>query len=350
MLETLGQYKMLDRVGAGRLGEVYRARDTRLGRTVAIKVLPAELAADPEQREALMRDARAASRLSHPNIAALYEVGEDAGQDFLVFEFVPGATLRTVIAGRPLNPRRAVDLAIQLADALAEAHAQGIVQRDIGPDNVIVTPKGSAKILDFGLAAWAAGAGAGDTLAPRAVAYMSPEQVLGQTVNDRTDIFSLGVMLFEMLTGRLPYAGATTAALSQQIVETPAAAPSSVNRSLPRELDAVVAKALAKNADKRYEAAMLAADLRSIGAMLDARSGAAEPMTVAPVARRRRRVRSATVSALAAVCVLLALLLVWLAVTRGWIGGAWLHALGFSAVSIAAMTRAAAGRCSPRTQ
>jgi serine/threonine protein kinase len=312
MLETLGQYKILDWLGEGRLGEVCRARDTRLGRTVAIKVLPAELAADPERREAFLRDARAASRLSHPNIAALYEIGEEAGHDFLVFEFVSGETLKTVIAGRPLNPRRAVDLAVQLADALAEAHAQGIVQRDIGTDNVIVTPRGSAKILDVGLAAWA----------PGATPYMSPEQLGGgdhNEIDERTDVFSLGVMLFEMLTGRLPWAGATPAAVAQQVVEAPAAAPSSVNRSLPRELDAVVAKALAKDADKRYQAATLAADLRSIGAMLDARSAAAEPMTLAPVARRRHRTRAVAVSALTAVCVLLALLLVWLAVERGWI-------------------------------
>src|SRR5438132_1088459 len=153
MFETLGRYKVLDGIGAGGMGEVYRARDTRLGRTVAIKVLPDRLAADPERRDRLIREARAAAALSHPNIATLYEVGEDQGHVFLVFEFVPGETLKTAIGGRPLNPRHAVELAIQIADALADAHAEGIVHRDIKPDNILVTPKGSTKNLDIGQAA-----------------------------------------------------------------------------------------------------------------------------------------------------------------------------------------------------
>src|SRR5256885_6971555 len=147
MIETFGQYKILARIGAGGMGEVYRARDTRHGRTVAIRVLPADLAGDHERRERLMREARASAALSHPNIAALYEVGEDQGHVFLAFEFVPGEPLSAVIGGRPLNRRRAVDLAVQIADALAEAHGAGIVHRDIKPGNIIVTPKGAAKIL-----------------------------------------------------------------------------------------------------------------------------------------------------------------------------------------------------------
>jgi serine/threonine protein kinase len=154
MFETLGHYKILDRIGAGGLGEVYRARDTRLGRTVAIKVLTADVAGAPDRRARLVRDARAAAVLSHPNIAALYEVGEDQDQLFLVFEYVPGETLKNTIAGRPLNPRRAIDLAVQIADALADAHAAGLVHRDLTSDNIFVTPKGNAKLLDFGLAAW----------------------------------------------------------------------------------------------------------------------------------------------------------------------------------------------------
>src|SRR5262249_3378582 len=150
-------YKILDRIGAGGMGEVYRARDTRLGRTVAIKVLAADVANDPSRRDRFLREARAAAALSHPNIAALYEVGEDHGQLFLAFEFVPGSPLTTIIGGRPLNPRRAVDFAIQIADALADAHAAGIVHRDIKPANVIVTPKDKAKVLDFGLATWTSG-------------------------------------------------------------------------------------------------------------------------------------------------------------------------------------------------
>src|SRR5579862_9465889 len=224
MLETLGHYNVLDRIGAGGMGEVYRARDTRLGRTVAIKLLPAALAEDAERRDRLLKEARAAAALSHPNIAALYEIGEDAGRVFLVFEFVPGRTLDREIEGRPMNPRRALDLAAQIADALADAHAAGIVHRDIEPGNIIVTPKGRAKVLDFGLAKWTTGGAereqAATTLATPAgtamgtVAYMSPEQALGEPVDHRSDIFSLGVVVFEMLTGRRPFEGATPTELA----------------------------------------------------------------------------------------------------------------------------------------
>ena len=157
MVESLGDYKILDRIGAGGMGEVFRARDTRLGRTVAIKVIGPQIADDPGRRERFLEEARAAATLSHPNIAALYEIGEDQGQLFLVFEFVPGESLKTVIGGRPLNPRRAIDLAVQVADALADAQAGGIVHRDIKPASIMVTPKGNAKILDFGLSTWTAG-------------------------------------------------------------------------------------------------------------------------------------------------------------------------------------------------
>ena len=305
MFETLGQYKILDRIGAGGMGEVYRARDTRLGRTVAIKVLAAGVADDQERRARFLLEARATAALSHPNISALYEIGEDQGQLFLVFEFVPGETLKTAIAGRPLNPRRALDLGVQIADALADAHAAGIVHRDIKPDNIIVTPKGNAKILDFGLAKWTAGGAerehavtmmataAGTTLGT--VAYMSPEQALGEDVDQRTDIFSLGIVLFEMLTGKLPFSGATATALALQIVQAPAPMPSSLNRSVPRELDPIVAKALAKSLDQRYEsAATMAAELRSVGAILDVRGTTSEP-SVSKAARlphRRSRDRS----------------------------------------------------------
>jgi non-specific serine/threonine protein kinase len=298
MLETLGQYKILDRIGAGGMGEVYRARDTRLGRTVAIKVLPAGVADDPDRRGRFMQEARATAALSHPNIAALYEIGEDQGHIFLVFEFVPGDTLKTAIAGHPLNVRRAIDLAVQIADALAEAHAEGIVHRDIKPGNIIVTPKGAAKILDFGLATWTAGGvereaaatmlatSAGTTLGT--LAYMSPEQALGEKVDERTDIFSLGIVLFEMLTGRLPFIGSTPTALALQIVQAQPPVPSALNPSLPRELDGVVAKALAKSLELRYEsAATLGAELRSIAAILDVRTETTEAIRVAPAGRGR---------------------------------------------------------------
>ncbi len=285
MFETLGHYKILDWIGAGGMGEVYRARDTRLGRTVAIKVLPAELAGDEARRERLLREARAAASLSHPNIAALYEIGEDQGHLFLVFEFVPGKTLKTEIGGRPINPRRAIEFAIEIADALADAHAEGVIHRDIKPDNIIITPKEHAKILDFGLATWTAGGaereqaatmiatGAGAVLGT--VAYMSPEQALGEQVDQRTDIFSLGIVLFEMITGRLPFSGTTSTALALQIVQAQAPSPSSIVNGLQPEVDAIVVKALAKSIAQRYEsAATFAAELRALAAILDVRSDA----------------------------------------------------------------------------
>jgi serine/threonine protein kinase len=255
MIEALGHYKILDRIGAGGLGDVYRARDTHLGRTVAVKVPGAELQASGDRRESLQRDARVASVLSHPNIAALYEIGEEEGCLFLVFEFVPGEPLKRVIAGRPLNMRRAVDLAAQMADALAEAHAADIVHGGLTPDTVMITPKGNAKILDFGFVQWkksAAPAGESD---------------------HRIDIEALGVLLFEMLTGR-----------------PPSEASPRLGASMPRELDEIVGKALGAYSEGGYEAAATcAAELRSIAAMLDVRAASADPVRVPPPRDRPER-------------------------------------------------------------
>jgi eukaryotic-like serine/threonine-protein kinase len=305
MMEDLGHYRILDRIGAGAIGELYRARDMRLGRTVAIEIVPLDIAANAERRDRFLADAGAAMRLSHQNIAAVYETGEARGHLFIASEFVPGETLTTVLGGRPLNPRRAVDLAIQLADALAEAHADGIVVGALQPDTVAVTPRGNAKILGVGLSAWtrarldgraaamvstaAAAPGraqsreeftaptGGGTL--EALAYLSPEQVLGERVDHRTDIFSLGVLLFQMLTGRLPFAASDSAVQLLQTVQSQAPLPSSINPSAPRDLDPIVRKALAKSIDQRYEAAAtLAAELRAVAAVLETRAATAEPI------------------------------------------------------------------------
>jgi serine/threonine protein kinase len=307
MLEALGHYRILDRIGSGGIGDLYRARDTRLGRTTALRMVARHIADDPGRRGRFLHEAQAAAALSHPNIAALYEIGEDQNQLFLVFEFVPGDVLVHMIGGRALHPRRAVEFAAQIADGLAEAHAHGIVHRDITSGNVIVTPKDKAKILDCGLAAWTRGgaareraSGAHDaTLAiagppPSTLAYMSPEQARGDSIDRRTDIFSLGAVLFEMLTGRPPFTGNTAPALALQIAQARPIAPSTVTRTVPPELDAIVARALAKGVDERYDsAAMLAAELRSAAAILDARTQRSESAGRAPspVAMRRRRSR-----------------------------------------------------------
>src|ERR1700687_1055926 len=300
MLEALGHYKILGRIGIGRMGGLYPGRDTRAGRTVAIRTVAVDIADDPVRRESYLGDARATMALSHPNIAALYDIGDDQGRLFLVSEYVPGDTLKAVIAGRALNPRHALDHGIQLADALAEAHAGGIVHRDIRPNNIIITPKGNAKFLDFGLAAWTgSGAERGQDAAAlasipgtahQAAAYMSPEQVLDEQADHRTDIFSLGVVMFEMLAGKPPFAGATANDLSVQILQAKPRAPSALNGSLPAELDAIVLKMLAKSLDQRDEAAATAAaELRSVAAILDVRDGVAEPVNVAAVPAHARR-------------------------------------------------------------
>jgi serine/threonine protein kinase len=350
MFETLGQFKILDRIGAGGMGEIYRARDTRLGRTVAIRVVAAELAGDPDRRERFLRDARATAALSHPNIAALYEIGEDQGQLFLVFEFVPGVTLKNVVAGRPLHPRRAVDFAAQIGDALAEAHAHGIVHRDIKPDNIIITPKDKAKVLDFGLATWTAGGAERERAAddPAAVmalpghsttmAYLSPEQALGERFDHRTDIFSLGIVLFEMLTGKLPFTGKTAADLALEIAQATPVPASTINRAVPPELDAVLAKALAKSLDRRYElAAMMTAELFSVAATLGARMEVSESSSAPPTrAAQPQRRRSYLTWLLVAVLLLSAMAGAWL--ERETIQRFWRRTIGPSPTPVLVVT------------
>jgi TolB-like protein len=299
-ISRLGHYNVLDRIGAGGMGEVYRARDTKLGRTVAIKVLPDAIAADRDRRERFLREARATAALSHPNIAMLFEVGQEGDRIFLVFEYVAGRTLGAAIGGRPLAPRLAIDLAVQVADGLADAHTAGIVHRDIKPDNVMVTPKEKAKVLDFGLAHWTEGGLArenaptmGATVSGTllgTVAYMSPEQALGKPLDGRSDIFSLGVVLYEMLTGANPFAAESPTAALLNITQKRPQLPSNVIKTLPRELDPILMKMLAKDPNHRYDsAASLAAELRSVATVLDIRSGEAEPRNVKIAGAPRRR-------------------------------------------------------------
>lgn len=279
----VAHYNLLERIGESALGEVYRARDTKFGRTVALKVIKAD-ALEGVPRDAFLDDARTAATLSHPNIATLFDVGEYEGGCYLAYEFAQGVTLRQEIAGHRVNPRRVVELAVQIADALAEAHAHGIIHTDIRSDTIFVTPKGNAKVLEFGMARWTRGgavrrlaAARPDSLGADAqgvVAYMSPEQALGGLVDARSDVFSLGVLAYEMLAGRNPFAGPRPADTIVKIIAGQAAPASSVNPDVPPEFDALVSRALAKDIEYRQQsAASFSAELRSIGAMLDVRTG-----------------------------------------------------------------------------
>jgi serine/threonine protein kinase len=321
MPDTIGPHKVLDRIGAGGIGELYRARDTRHGRTVAIRIVSPDLIGDPERRDRFLRDTDLSAGLSHPNIATLYETGEDHGRLYVVSEFVPGETLRTVIGGRPLNARRAVEYAAQIADALADAHAVGVVHGDIKPETVILTPRGITKVLDFGLAAWTTGGltrlRAATTTTPpslteaigRTLPYMSPEQARGEPIDHRTDIFSLGVVLFEMLTGRVPFQPSTANDMAQEIVDSPLPAPTSLNKALPADVDSVVERMLAKLPDDRYDtAASAAAELRAIATRLDARAS-----TAAPVPLRAAGPRSNVGWMVAAAILIVVVALLWLA-------------------------------------
>ena len=268
----LGPYEILDPLGAGGMGEVYKARDTRLDRIVAIKVLPAQFAAHPEARQRLEREARAVSSLNHPHICTLYDVGEQAGVDFLVLEYVDGETLTSRLRKGPLPADTAVRFAIEIAGALDRAHRHGVVHRDLKPGNIMLTKSGT-KLLDFGLAKIKEAAKTGDDAATAALTrdltnpgtilgtfqYMSPEQVEGKDADARSDIFAFGAVLYEMLTGRKAFDGASQASLMAAIL-TAEPSPVSTIRSdpvsvSPAALDRVVRTCLAKDPDERWQSA-----------------------------------------------------------------------------------------------